>query len=69
MCRFILARSVGLRHYLWVLYEPDHHQLPAELFAGVCQVRERWPHQCGPEDNGEVSGGHLVGVLVFSNLW
>ena len=60
--------SADFGHDVRVFYQPSHHQLPTELFAGVGKVREGRPHQRGPEDNGEVRGGHLVDVLLQLDL-
>ena len=54
--------SADLGDSVWVFDESCHHQLPAELLAGVSKVRERGPHERRPEDDGQVAGGHLVEV-------
>ena len=49
-------------HYVRVLNESGHHELPAQLFAGVGEIGERGSHEGGPEDDGQVTGRHLVHV-------
>ena len=48
-----------------MLNEQRHHQLPAQLLVGVSEVDERGPHEGGPEDDGQLGGGHLVDLLVL----
>ena len=56
------------RDELRVLNHHGHHQLPAQLLGRVSKVRERRPHECGPEDNGQVAGVHLVQLLLLLDL-
>ena len=48
-----------------MLDQQRHCQLPAQLLVGVGKVGERGPHERGPEDDGQVGGGHLVDLLVL----